>query len=347
MRATTADIAYLNQQYCNRYPFHGELHDHASTGGTSDGACDLKQWRADMDMLGLDFATILDHKQVRHMYLPEWEDGFFLGGTEPATRILDSKAEDIRIHYNMIFANPKQLEALLEVFEEFEFTGGSEGHFIYPRFQTSRFNELIDTVKRYGGFFVHPHPKQLMVSENPEDYLFQEETGIEVFYESMESQYTNENYKLWTDLLGLGKRVWACAGCDLHDRASVTALTTIYAEKHSSEAYVKHLRKGDFVCGPVGIRMCIGDTLMGGQCDFAGEKLICSIGDFHKSVANNDHTYCVKLISDAGVLFSENIDCSTTTYLAFETGNAKYYRLEVFDTTRDFRIAIGNPIWNQ
>ena len=30
----------------------------------------------------LDFAAILDHKQVRHMYLPEWDNSIFIGGTE-------------------------------------------------------------------------------------------------------------------------------------------------------------------------------------------------------------------------------------------------------------------------
>ena len=38
--------------------------------------------------------------------------------------------------------------------------------------------------------------------------------------------------------------------------------------------YLQQLRKGDFVCGSVGIRMCIGETTTGGQCPFGGQKLI-------------------------------------------------------------------------
>ena len=151
-KSSKKDILQLERLYDNRNPYFGELHDHASTGGTSDGKRTLSHWKAAMEALKMDFATILDHKQVRHMYLPEWEDGLFIGGTEPGTYIVDSKASYNGIHYNMVFAKPQQLEKVLEQFQEFKFEGGIEGHFIYPKFTTNRFCELIEAIKENGGF---------------------------------------------------------------------------------------------------------------------------------------------------------------------------------------------------
>ncbi len=346
MNASQNDISLLNALYENRRAFQGELHDHAKTGGTSDGQQTLDEWKAAMEKLDMDFATILDHKQVRHMYLPEWEDGMFIGGTEPGTNIVDSKAKVKGLHYNMVFAKPEQLEELLTEFEEYEFTGGMEGHFIYPDFTRARFSELISAVKAKGGFFVCPHPTQIMKSDDPCDYWFQDETGMEIFYIDMVNPETVANYDVWTGLLACGKRVWACAGGDGHGCASDAALTTIYAEERSAEAYLKHLRAGDFTCGPVGIRMCIGETKMGGQCSFEGKRLVLSVGDFHKSIAFADHTYRVEVINDKGVVFSQEVSCDEVFSFAMDTEKCAFYRIEIFDATRNLRIAIGNPIWN-
>ena len=342
-------IQYVNnleQLYRGCKVYHGELHDHASTGGTSDGKCSLMHWSDALSKLKMDFAAILDHRQVRHMYLPEWEDGLFIGGTEPGTSITDSKAEVKRMHYNMIFSGPKELERLLDEFPEYEFSGGQEGHFTYPSFTTSRFRELIDAVKDHGGFFVHPHPKQLMESDDPCDYWFRDETGIEVFYNSMDSEHTRANYKLWVDLLAKGKRVWACAGGDKHSEAVDTALTTIYAEGYSNDSYLSHLRVGDFTCGSVGIRMCIGDTKTGGRCSFGGNKLVVCISDFHNSVVDLTHKYRVDIINNNGTVLSETIPCNEASYFAIDIEDCDFYRAEVFDATRDLCIAVGNPIWN-
>ena len=103
MKATEKDIQKLNSLYGGRRVFFGDLHNHSNSGGTSDGKCELSVWRKEMAELGLDFAAILDHRQVRHMYLPEWEDGVFIGGTEPGTAISDFKGEKNGMHYNMLF----------------------------------------------------------------------------------------------------------------------------------------------------------------------------------------------------------------------------------------------------
>ena len=91
----------LEKLYEGRKVYHGELHDHSASGGTSDGSCPLSEWPAKMKSLGMDFAAILDHRQVRHMYLPAWEDGLFIPGTEPGTAIEDGKAENNGMHYNI------------------------------------------------------------------------------------------------------------------------------------------------------------------------------------------------------------------------------------------------------
>jgi hypothetical protein len=90
----------------------------------------------------------------------------------------------------------------------------------------------------------------------------------------------------------------------------------------------------------------MGDTLMGGSCNFDGKRLIVSVGDFHKCVRLTGHNYRVDIISDEGVIESHEIDCLEKAYFAIDAEDKKFYRVEVFDTTRDLRIAISNPIWN-
>lgn len=340
------DILKLEEAYQNRRAFHGELHDHSNSGGTSDGKHTLKEWTERMQELQMDFAAILDHRQVRHMYLPEWQDGLFIAGTEPGTSIVDSKAKVKTMHYNILLPARDELAKLLQEFPEYEFSGGIEGHFVYPTFTRSRFCELIAAIKARGGLFVHPHPTVIMQSDDPCDYWFRDETGIEVFYRKMDSEETEKNYQLWIALLHEGKRVWACAGCDEHNEASVDALTTIYAKEKTNAAFLAHLCRGDFTCGPVGIRMCMEETLTGGSCAFKGQKLTVAVGDFHPSVVCDGHRYRVDVFDDEKKVYSQMIECDKTTYITITAENVRFYRAEVFDETKELRIAIGNPIWN-
>ena len=336
----------LNSLYAGRRVYHGELHDHAATGGTSDGKRTLAQWTAQLEALKMDFAAILDHRQVRHMYLNEWKDGLFIAGTEPGTEITDAEAEVKQMHYNMLFPDRGELAKLLCEFPEYQFTGGIEGHFIYPKFTRERFGQLIDAVFAHGGFFVHPHPMQLMKSDDPCQYVFRDGMGIEVFYNDYDSSLTADNYRLWTALLDAGKRIYACAGGDKHMNAGDGALTTIYLSEKNSRGFMEILRTGDFVCGSVGIRMCIGDTRMGGACAFDGGRLEICVSDFHNSVADNTHKYRADVITDNGVVCSFPVYPDSAAYFAMDTGDAAYYRIEIFDETRNLRIAVGNPIWN-
>ncbi len=338
--------ANLERLYRGRQVFHGELHDHSDSGGTSDGKFPLSKWPEKLRALKMDFAAILDHRQIRHMYQPEWKDGLFIPGTEPGTKISDSKARNQHMHYNILLPERDLLAGLLAEFPEYEFTGGVEGHFIYPSFTRERFGQLIDAVKARGGFFVHPHPKQVMESDDPTDYWFRDGTGIEVFYIGMDTAETRANYALWIDLLRAGKRVYATAGCDLHAEPHDTALTTLYAEAHSAKAYLPHLAAGDFTCGAVGVRMCVGETAMGGTCPFNGKRLVVCIGDFHDSVVMPGHKYRADIMDENGVVQSGLVSPDRETWFSCDASNAKFWRVEVTDVTRNLRIAVGNPIWN-
>ena len=60
------DVMTLNTLYAGLQPYYGELHDHANTGGTSDGKQTLDVWKTELEKLEMDFATIVDHKQASH-----------------------------------------------------------------------------------------------------------------------------------------------------------------------------------------------------------------------------------------------------------------------------------------
>jgi len=348
MLANEKEQLFLEKCYEGRRVFRGELHDHSSSGGRSDGKRCLLYWTCALEVLGLDFAAIVDHRQMRHMFNPLFTDGTFIGGTEPGTVIDDSSASLPQLHYNMLFSDPSEMQALLSEFPEYQFTGGWDGRFRYPHFTRERFGELIDAVRAHGGFFVHPHPKQLMVSDDPLDYYFRDETGLEVFYKDITRRGTKENYKLWTDLLSLGKRVWACAGGDGHSIPSDKAITTLYAKEKKSQAYLDALRAGDFVCGGVGIRMCVGEALMGSMATFEKKPLIVSVGDFHKSISCTEHRYRLDILKNETVAESYDFSCTSPLCVSIlPEKDARYYRAEVFDKTRNLCIAIGNPIFNQ
>ena len=73
MYATQEEILHLDSLYAGRVAFHGELHDHADTGGTSDGGKPLSHWRGALDALKMDFAAIVPisaKKRVRRTKEP-------------------------------------------------------------------------------------------------------------------------------------------------------------------------------------------------------------------------------------------------------------------------------------
>ena len=110
---------------------------------------------------------------------------------------------------------------------------------------------------------------------------------------------------------------------------------------------LSHLREGDFTCGPVGVRMCMGDTKTGGQCAFNGQMLTVCASDFHESVCFPDHEYRLDILSDQGLAFSAPVSLKEENFVSIPADPCAFYRAEVFDVTRNLRIAIGNPIWNR
>ena len=51
MIACEKDIRLLDELYAGRAPYHGELHDHGATGGTSDGKRPLSHWKGALEAL--------------------------------------------------------------------------------------------------------------------------------------------------------------------------------------------------------------------------------------------------------------------------------------------------------
>jgi len=349
------DVLQLQTVYAGKSVYHGELHDHSKSGKNADGKLTPNQWKIGLKQKNMDFAALVDHRQIEHMFADFWDPTIFIGGSEAAAMISDLPSGKNKIHINMLFAEADGYVNTVQSFAPFKY---KDGYFSYPydsnAISREQVQELIGLIKQNGGMFVQVHPKSsgYIDSENPLDYWFEDWTGLEVFYGysgyAPKQVATGMNYTLWTDLLALGKRVWATAGCDQHKAPQTTALTTIYADARNATAWMNEAKKGNLVCGPVGIRMSIGNTPMGSQTSFEGKRLALSVGDIHDVAYYEDHTYRFDVLSDTGVVYSQEFDQDTTTYYGMDADpNVKFYRVEIFDVTTDTRIAIGNPIWNE
>lgn len=343
-KANKEEIKKLDAMYSGRVPSHGDIHEHANTGGTSDGKSSLSEWKRALASLDMDFAAIVDHKQVLHMYLPEWDENLFIGGTEPGVSITDRGS---KLHYNMVFSDPEKLKAVLNKFTKFRYTGGNDGHFRYPSFSVEEFRELISYVKENGGFFVQPHPTSkadCSQSNDPLYYWYADYVGMEVICRSYKHAQSETGYTLWTNLLSLGKRVWACAGGDTHRTATNSALTTIYSKARASSSYVETLATGDFTAGACGIQMCIGDTYMGSALKVkAGDRLILRAGDLYRGQG----AYKLELFDKNGVCGSFTFEAGEPIYVSAPVKPDDFYRAVVTEVSSGFRIGIGNPIWTE
>lgn len=348
--ATDEDIAQLEEVYTGRQAYHGELHDHADTGGTSDGNNTLIQWKENLLLKDMDFATFADHKQVLHMRLEDWDNSLFIGGTEAATHISDSKATQNSMHYNMLFAEPEPLEEVLnEHPAKFLYIND---HFSYPSFTTAEFTEIAESVLVKGGFFVHVHPRgdKYMVSDDPLDYVFADGMGFEVlcgYYGNMSAADNQEAYEYWKQILAAGKRVYATSGSDSHRLSKTVSLTTIYSEAKNAKTLLDHVRAGNFTAGPGGIRMCVGDTPMGGETSFADKRVVVSVGDLHSKEYREDHRYSVRLYNEEGLVCEQEFDPTQPAYIAIDAdASCMFYRAEIYDMFDEYIFALGNPIWN-
>ena len=351
--ATDADISHLDKLYEGRTLYFGEAHAHAATGGNSDGKSTLSQWIDAMDTINYDFITIVDHRQVSHMYLDEWDDAAFIGGSEAATHVTDSAATVNNMHFNMIFSDPEAFKEVLRENGGFSYQEDTT-FFSTPDYTTRQMKEIIASIQKNGGMFVHVHPKYpgYMTSDNPAVYWFADDTGLEVMFGEKalapDDVVNQVAYKLWTDLLDLGTRVWATAGSDCHTTNHTSnSPTAIYAEEKTAESLFSHMRVGDFNPGFAAIRMTIGDTLMGSTTNsFDGKRVVFSVDQFHERIFETRDQFQVVLFSNKGEVFRETIDHTKENYYAVDADpTATFYRVEVQDMNGKF-IALGNPIWN-
>lgn len=360
--ASAEEAAALEKLYEGLQMHHGQLHDHAKTGRRSDGKATLQEWKDGMPAVGMEYVALLDHRQTDHMYLPEWDPTLFISGTEAMTYISDRDARYNKYHYNMIFNNVSDMEAVLKNhMKTYMFV---DGLFDYYPMSSAEFTQIIQEVLASGGYFVIPHPCQTAMEIAPEgveswvaedlmEYYFCDGIGYEVFYhisnnQNARDEQTKQNYDLWTGLLALGKKVYASAGSDVHNLPTDRGLSTVYSSQKLDTSYIEQLRKGNYTAGPVGVRMNIGETTMGGTGDFSGKRVVFSVGDFHTNFLNTAHSYRVDLVSDTGVVFSQKFVPGETQYFAFDADEAaKFYRVEVHDENLPYTLlALGNPIWN-
>lgn len=342
------DFSKLDALYEGRTVCYGDYHAHSDSGGNSDGKTTLTEWLSAMEKLGIDFIGLMDHRQVRHMYLPEFDPVHFIYGTEPATIW---KEPATFAHYLMLFKEQGLLEkVVLEKYPEvYEFTGGVEGEFTYLEIERSKFIEICNAVMAADGMIVHAHPMQLTKSDRIEDYSFGDGTAIETIYtnnkEDLLENGTVENYKLWMDLLDRNMKVYNTASADVHFAPTNSGINTLYvAEKHCRE-YVTRLQRGDLSAGHVGIKMCLGDTPMGSATSFKeGAKLLIKVGDAHPLCYKKDEPHRVDVLSDRGLVCSVPV-VDGKAEVCIHAQKRRFYRAVVIRESDGAPAAIGNPIW--
>ncbi len=341
------DFSPLDKLYNGRKAYYGDFHVHSASGGTSDGETTQEQWLAAMKELKMDFVGLMDHRQVRHMYPDSFDPEYFLYGTEPAGLWHEPK---LTFHYLMVFQERDALKRILERFPDvFEFEGGIEGTYIYKRVDRDRFMQVKQAVLQEGGAFVHPHPKQQMFSDNTDDFYFGDGTTMEIIYNSSFdcslNEHTISNYKLWLKILEKGYKMYNSATADVHFDPNSKGINVVYSAEKNGPAYVRQLRRGDFNSGCIGIKMCIGDTPVGGTVKYEdGARLLVEVNDAHELRFDPNENYRVDIITDKGLAYSAPL-ATIPFKIAIKLKNRRFYRVEVLRERDGCPAAIGNPIW--
>ena len=345
-----ADFSALEDYYKDRKAYYGDQHVHTKCGGTSDGSFPMTDWPEEMDKIGLDFAAVVDHRQMRGFFLPEWNTERFIMGNEPSATIygLNAAAPGYdHIHYNMLVPHKYGLAMVFANFPEFEFRGDElTGSHKYPGFPKERFMEMVKFIQDMGGMFVHPHPKTMMSSTDPLDFYYGEHMFLETLYEKFESNFSFKNYKLWTELLALGKHVYAAGGSDTHRKPSNQVVSTFYTKERKDTAFFEQMRSGDYTVGAVGMQMLIDGNPMGSEIEYKdGMILTLKVADFFKPRWQENTVYELRIYSDEGLVYNSIYNGVNTQKIALKVKNRKFYRAEMFDITHGYRVAVGNPIW--
>ncbi len=345
-----ADFGELDELYAGTKVYYGDLHVHTACGGTSDGAFPMTEWPRAMEEKQLDFAAVVDHRQMRGFFLPEWDEERFIIGTEPAAILSALNAcrhNQCEIHFNMLFPHKYGLAMVLANFPEFKFSGDElTGTFSYPHVPISRFREISDYVQSIGGIMVHPHPKTMLSSDDPLDYYFGEHMFLETLYAGYASHASAKNYDLWVSLLALGRHVWSSCGSDTHGAVNNGTVATFYTREKSGRAFFDQMHSADFTSGAVGIKMCIDGNPMGSELAYReGMRLTLRLDDFYPPAWRENTAYELRIITDRGLAYASTYNGKLPQAISLAVAQRAFYRAEVYDLTHGYRIAIGNPIW--
>ncbi len=345
-----ADFTALDAHYEGRKAYYGDQHVHTKCGGTSDGSYPMADWPAEMDRLGIDFAAVVDHRQMRGFFLPEWDEERFIIGTEPSARLMELNAAHEgydHIHYNMLFPHKYGLAMVLANFPEFDFHGDElNGSFKYPAFTKERFMELTKFIQSIGGIMVHPHPKQMLASDDPLDFYVGEHMHLETLYCTFDDHISFKNYELWKQLLALGKHVYTSGGSDTHRPPTNALVSTFYTKEKSGKAFFDQMHSGDYTVGCVGMKMFIDGNPMGSELEYKDNTVLTlRVGDFFDRQWQDKTAYELRLYSDKGLVYKSMFNGKKPQQLALKVQKRAFYRAEVFDLTHGYRVAVGNPIW--
>lgn len=324
------ELLQLQQTYDETQQLTGQLHDRVS------GEADLQAWKQQMDTTGIDFVSCLENGQVKYISGENWDSASFIGGVE-AQFTVDGKKVDA----NLLFASLEEMEAVLTSGNGFTYSNGA----ITTKTLTGDgFANLIEQVRGAGGVVLMAHPKEQGLIESPDamDYWFADGMAIDVFA----GDAFEQNYKLWTDLLTEGKRVWAAASNAGAPNGKANVLT-VYAAEKSAQQIQARLISGDYACGSIGMQMAVGNAHMGASGSFAEQKLALIVDEATPGVLKNGHTYRVDLITKTGVKESWPYNGRAVMKVMDADVNQAFYRLEVVDETTGQRIALGNPVWNE
>ncbi len=341
-QVAAAEFAPLDQIYAGMTAFHGDAHTHTNSGGTSDGKTPLKEFLTQLKALDMDFAAVVDHRQMRHFFLPEWDETMLICGSEPSVTLQGRTAS---LHYNMIFPDKAGLGKVLEAFPEFEYTGGTDGSFRCPRFTEARFRELGEYIYRIGGLMAHAHPKQQMITPDPLDYYFGDHVALETVHGAVSGYATRKNRDLWVTLLKMGKKLRTYGSTDTHGAARNDGQTTLYAKNRHSKDFFNAIRAGNCTAGAVGIQMAIDSTPMGGETAFKeGMVLRLRVGDFYKTWQKNA-VFRLNVYTDKGLAYATEFLGTEGTRLSLKVKKRAFYRAEITDESDGKLAALGNPIW--
>ncbi len=349
----SADFSAMDALYEGKKAYYCDQHTHTACGGTSDGTYPMKDWVAKMDALGVDFAIVVDHRQMRGFFLPEWDTDRFVYGTEPGGGITDLKACNTAssvyssFHYNMLFPHEYGLAMVLANFPEFKFKGDElTGKFGYPKFTKERFDELVAFIHKIGGMMVHPHPATLMASSDPLDYYFGERTYLETLYGTPASHASFRNHALWCKILALGKHMLAAGGTDAHGTPHGSVVSTFYCPERTGKACFDCMKSGDYAVGDFGMKMCVDGAPMGSENVYReGMTLTLRLDDYFAPHMKENTVYELRIYSDEGLVYASRFNGKEPQAVAIKAQKRRFYRAEVYDITHGVRVGVGNPVW--